>query len=310
MIKGLAITPPVIGRISIGKVVEKDGKRLPQKDDQFTLTTQMQGREGWILHPLDKKLRETSAQGKLRTIPIQLLFNQPDLNCRVQYSLFDRNTARPVCVGNGETCKRTTASGIDTLPCPSPQACDIGANGHCKPYGRLNVIVGDDDPLSSFIFRTTGFNSIRTLVARLHYFNALSGGRLACLPLALKLRGKSTRQSFGQPIFYADITLRDDLTLEQTLNQASEIEQQRISAGFNQAALDQTAQQGFNNGAFEEAEDDVDAIVEEFYPAQSDNTSSPHPNPSFSAQQNYAASQRNRPSLADKIDQQAQALSA
>lgn len=32
MIKGLAITPPAIGRISIGKVVEKNGKRLPEKD--------------------------------------------------------------------------------------------------------------------------------------------------------------------------------------------------------------------------------------------------------------------------------------
>jgi hypothetical protein len=28
MIKGLAITPPVLGRISIGKIVEKNGKRL------------------------------------------------------------------------------------------------------------------------------------------------------------------------------------------------------------------------------------------------------------------------------------------
>jgi|GEM_PF-6614067 len=28
MIKGLAITPPILGRISIGKVVEKNGKRL------------------------------------------------------------------------------------------------------------------------------------------------------------------------------------------------------------------------------------------------------------------------------------------
>ena len=36
MIKGLAITQPVIGRISIGKVVEKDGKRLPQKDGLST----------------------------------------------------------------------------------------------------------------------------------------------------------------------------------------------------------------------------------------------------------------------------------
>ena len=39
MLKGLALTPPVIGRISIGKVVEKNGKRLPEKDDEFTLTS-------------------------------------------------------------------------------------------------------------------------------------------------------------------------------------------------------------------------------------------------------------------------------
>ncbi len=31
MIKGLAITPPILGRISIGKVVEKNGKRIPEK---------------------------------------------------------------------------------------------------------------------------------------------------------------------------------------------------------------------------------------------------------------------------------------
>lgn len=46
MIKGLAITPPILGRISIGKVVEKNGKRLPEKDDQFTITSQIQSKEG------------------------------------------------------------------------------------------------------------------------------------------------------------------------------------------------------------------------------------------------------------------------
>lgn len=44
MIKGLALTPPVVGRIAIGKVVEKGGKRLPEKDDEFTLTSQVQAR--------------------------------------------------------------------------------------------------------------------------------------------------------------------------------------------------------------------------------------------------------------------------
>ena len=48
MIKGLAITPPVLGRISIGKIVEKNGKRLPEKDDQFTITSQIQNKDGWV----------------------------------------------------------------------------------------------------------------------------------------------------------------------------------------------------------------------------------------------------------------------
>ena len=65
--------------------------------------------------------------------------------------------------------------------------------GDCKAYARLNVVLGDgeDDALGSFVLRTTSFNTIRTIAARLQYFSAVSGGRLACLPLELKLRGKS-----------------------------------------------------------------------------------------------------------------------
>ena len=78
MLKGLAITPPVLGRISIGKVVEKNGKRLPEKDDQFTLTSQVQSRDGWLLHPLNEELRN-GQDGKLRSIPIAMkLFEQAE----------------------------------------------------------------------------------------------------------------------------------------------------------------------------------------------------------------------------------------
>lgn len=183
MIKGLMITPPVIGRIAIGKVVERNGKRLPEKDDEFTITTQVQSRGQWVLHPLDEALRQAQhsgikqgvspysagdvvdggAQGdpgsaaapaapvskavstrapskrslkdklgvatdaepgtastaapaarrKLRSIPVQVLFNEPDLNLRAHYTLFDRTTARPVCVGDGERCKRVTDQGLE-----------------------------------------------------------------------------------------------------------------------------------------------------------------------------------------------------
>lgn len=266
MLKGLAITPPVIGRISIGRVVERNGKRLPEKDDQFTLTSQVQNRDGWVLHPLDESLRKESG-GKLRSIPVRLLFNDPALNLRANYSLFDRNTGRPMCVGNGETSRRRDKNGISHEECPGPDVCPYAA-GDCKAYARLNVVVGDgeEDALGSFVLRTTSYNTIRTLAARLQYFNAVSGGRLACMPLELKLRGKSTTMSHRTAIFYVDLVVRSGLTLEQAIAEARTKDEQRKDSGFDQAALDEAALRGFANGAFEELEEDVPAVVEEFYP--------------------------------------------
>ncbi|RVD77103.1 recombination directionality factor [Pseudomonas koreensis] len=295
MLKGLAITPPVLGRISIGKVVEKNGKRLPEKDDQFTITSQVQSRDGWLLHPLNEELRN-GQDSKLRSIPIRLLFNEPDLNFRADYSLFDRATGRPLCVGNGETCKRLTKDGIQSLPCPSPDGCSQAQGNACKPYGRLNVVIGDDDPLGSFVFRTTGFNSIRTLAARLQYFQAISGNRLACLPLELRLRGKSTRQSHGTPIFYVDITVRSGLSMEDALLEAKQLDEARQVSGFDQSALDHAARQGFDNGAFEDSEEDTDTIVEEFFPAIEDQPSPVEPHAQLAAPA--------KPSLAQKLESQ------
>ena len=267
MIKGLAITPPVIGRISIGKVVEKNGKRLPEKDDSFTLTTQVQTKEGWMLHPLHQKLLEGTANAKIRAIPIRLLFNSSDLNLRAEYSLFDRSTGRPMCVGNGETAKGVTVDGIKDFACPSPDGCEPGRKGGCKPFGRLNVQVdGQNDDLGSFIFRTTGFNSIRTLAARLAYFEAISGGNCRYLPLQLKLRAKSTTQSHRAPVYYVDICLRDGVSLEEAVTQAKAEAEREAVAGVDIQALEQAARLALSNGTFEESEEEAPALVEEFYP--------------------------------------------
>lgn len=333
MIKGLMITPPVIGRIAIGKVVERNGKRLPEKDDEFTITTQVQARGQWILHPLDEALRQaqpggikegskpslfdgseegesslqpavsihhsqrpskrslkekmgvvtdavqatdsqaqlataaatTPARRKLRSIPVQLLFNEPDLNLRAHYTLFDRSTARPVCVGDGESCKRVTSQGLASMPCPGPDACAYGQDG-CKPYGRLNLVIGDSDELGSFVFCTTGFNSIRTLTARLQYFAAVSGGYLAGMPLELKLRGKSTTQSHRAAIYYADLVVRSGLTLNEAIAQARELAAQRHAAGFDQQALNEAARLGYANGSFEDSPEEAEVIAEELFP--------------------------------------------
>ena len=265
MIKGLAITPPILGRISIGRVIEKNGKRLPEKDDQFTITSQIQGKDGWIKHPLDEQLRNQAPNQKLRSIPVRMIFNDPELNLRAEYSLFDRQTGRPICVGNGQTCQRMTSQGVEQHPCPSPDLCPLGQGGHCKPYARLYVNLDESDEFGTFIFRTTGFNSIRTLAARLNYYHAASGGLLSCLPLQLTLRGKSTTQSYRQPLYYVDLTLREGVDLKTAIQTAKEIDQQGKQAGFDQVALDQIARQGFANAKFEVHAEEGMELLEEFY---------------------------------------------
>ncbi|WP_336956180.1 hydrolase or metal-binding protein [Acinetobacter johnsonii] len=265
MIKGLAITPPILGRISIGKMVEKNGKRVPEKDDQFTLTSQIQNKEGWIKHPLDEQLRAKAQNQKLRSIPVRMLFNDPELNLRAEYSLFDRQTGRPVCIGNGETCQRLTNQGVEHHPCPSPDLCPLAQGELCKPYGRLYVNLDESDEFGTFVFRTTGFNSIRTLAARLSYYQAASNGLLSCLPLQLTLRGKSTTQSYRTPVYYVDLTLREGIHLQEAIQIAKEIDQKSKLCGFNQAALDQTALLGYENVQFAVGGEGEANLVEEFY---------------------------------------------
>src|SRR5207342_3220003 len=108
------------------------------------------------------------------------------------------------------------------------------AEGECKAYARFNVVIGDgeEDALGSFVLRTTSFNTIRTLAARLQYFSAVSGGRLACMPLELKLRGKSTAMSHRSAIYYVDLIVRTGLTLEQAIMEAKDREEQRLLSGF------------------------------------------------------------------------------
>lgn len=303
MIKGLAITPPVIGRISIGRIVEKNGKRLPEKDDQFTITSQVQTREGWVNHPLDEELRQASSNGKLRSIPVRVLFNDPDLNLRAEYSLFDRSNGRPLCVGNGETCRRYSEAGIQTLPCPSPDGCPLAQGGQCKPYGRLNVKIGDDDELGTFIFRTTGFNSIRSLAARLSYYQAVSGDLLASLPLELRLRGKSTTLSHRAAIYYVDLTIREGMTLEVAIAEARQNDSRRKAGGYDQVALDAAGSQGFSNGAFEDGDEDIPEIVEEFFPAAGESG-----DPGHERGGTVTPDTKAKPSLKEKLDKKAAGL--
>ena len=91
--------------------------------------------------------------------------------------------------------------------------------------------------------------------------------------------------------------MRSGLSLEDALLAAKQLEETRQAAGFDQSALDHAARQGFNNGAFEDSEEDTGAIVEEFFPAIEDQPSDVEPKAQLAAPA--------KPSLAQKLESQA-----
>ncbi len=75
----------------------------------------------------------------------------------------------------------------------------------------------------------------------------------------------------------------------------------RQAAGFDQNALDEAARRGFGNGTFEDNEEDVGAIVEEFFPVESAHEQS------LSKATSHPSG---KPSLAEKLEAQHQTLNA
>ena len=56
------------------------------------------------------------------------------------------------------------------------------------------------------------------------------------------------------------------MTLEDAIADARVQYESRKLVGFDQDSLEQAAREGFQNGAFEETEDDIPDVLEEFFP--------------------------------------------
>jgi len=283
-IKGLAITPTQLGRISIGKMKEHNGKRIPSKDDQITVTANFQVKKEWAKHPLNDQLLVAThieenklppeqkvdalalVNTKLRSIPVKMLFNDPNLNLRAEYTAFDKN--RILCKGNGKEAKRYSHenNSVDIVEC-NPTNCAVGEQYRCKPYTRLSVqIDGQEDELGTFTYRTTGWNSLVALQSKLTKLYALANGKLAGMPLQLVMRAKSSAQSMGSIFFYLDLEIRKGKNIVSAVQEAHKFQKEWEDLGINRDAFEEMTRQGIANGMFEDSPDEIESLLEEFYP--------------------------------------------
>lgn len=274
MLKNLCYPIPTIGRISIGEIVDNGTRRLPKRLNHFRITAQHKRDGQWVQHPIAEAVakKTNSELDKLTSIPVKVICNDPDLVVRERFEAYENN-GRIVCAGNGEKAKRAVGDKFEEVPCPGADHCEFGKAARCDLMVRANFRIDVEadnvcqDELSTFILRSGGFNTARTLNRKLHFYAKLFGDKLVGVPFLLRLRMKSTAMSMNTPFFYVDLVTA--VPLQEAAKLAKETAATMKELGLDQASLDAIVKEGIQNGPFEDSSEDFPEI-EEFLLAPDD----------------------------------------
>lgn len=268
-VKNLVVAPSQLGRISIGKMVEKNGKNLPEKCDSIRVTGNTMVNKEWVDHPVMSSIAQ-DASGKIRTIPVRVLFDNPENNLQTDYSCFD-TSGRQVCVGDGSVAKRRESGVMSEVVCPGPELCAFGKQNRCKLFSRLTIGIDVDadgygyenNPTAGFVFRSTGWNSAKQLQAQLAMFSAACGGKMAGFPANLVIRSKSSSMSKKSMFFYLDLVPQGGLVsaVMDTLTRRKQME----DAGITWERVEESVAHGLGQSVFAEDGEDGQSIVQEFF---------------------------------------------
>ena len=81
-----------------------------------------------------------------------MIFNDPELNLRAEYSLFDRQTGRLICQAMGNPVSDSDRTALSNIHVHHLIYAHWHRVGLCKPYGRLYVNLDESDEFGTFIF--------------------------------------------------------------------------------------------------------------------------------------------------------------
>jgi hypothetical protein len=265
IIRGITITPPLLGRITLGHTELRgsgeNAKGVPKRDDHFSVTTLVQRDDrSWEPHAIQSTL--VKGKEKLLRIPVKIAYNDMNLTLNNSYSAFDTKTGRVLCAGDGEQARRSTEDGVKQIACPRPEACEHAQRVRCKNMTRAYFqIDGQEDELGVFVLRSTSWNTLTSLAGRLARLHGLSGGLLAGMPLMLECKSKTTTQSYRKPIYYADLTFRPGYDLATTVKAARAHQQGMADAGLLMESMEAAIRSGVANGDFADEIEDADEWV-------------------------------------------------
>ena len=263
MIQGLTPGLKEVGKIKIGKkgAMKKSKKgndfRPPEKFDHFEVVTLYKDVESGDFIP-DPSIMEAIGDNA-KELEITLLYDDPTLNFFTQYNQY--KGGKRMCSGDGVTAIQADGTKIKC----NPDTCTIFKAKKCKPNGILSVILKDAPQLGGvYKFRTTSFNSIRSLLSSMFFIQSLTGGRLANIPLKMTIAPMSVNpvgSPTAQTIYVVNLIYPgtvDDLRKE-TLQLMTE------QAGMHSKMIELEAQARAAISA-PETKEEIQDVESEFYP--------------------------------------------
>lgn len=258
MIKGMQPALKEIGKIKIGRKGEKKtgtGYRLPEKFDHFEITTVLRDQNGNLIpDTIMKQLGESPKE-----LSVMLLYNDPTLNFTTRYNEY--KGGKCMCQGDGVDARTIEGEKIEC----NPDTCPKFQQKKCKPNGILSVILTDSPRLGGvYKFRTTSYNSIRSILSSLFFIRSLTGGVLAMIPLKLTVTPQTVQprdSQTAQTIYVVNIEFAG--TAQQLLEKTVEVSKFQTGMRAQIQQLEATARLAL---AAPESEAEIRDVEAEYYP--------------------------------------------
>lgn len=212
-IKGISETRrfPRLGKIRLGeKRLSPKGAEYPKAVDYFVV------KEDEATPASAVKAFRSVYGDKPRALRIMFPSNDPESFFPQWYKCY-RASIGLYCMGDGETATRRQDDGtMAEVPCP----CPLLDSGECRQMGHLMFFLPDVPGLGVWQLDTSSYHSIVNINSGVAMIKAITGGRIAMIPLTLRLVPREVSPDGKKKVVYVLDLVQEEATLKDVLLQS------------------------------------------------------------------------------------------
>ncbi len=204
---------PRIGKVRLGvkDTSPRTGNEFPRQVDFFVVKA-------------DESTSEAAAEAfhrvygdKPKALDIMFPVEDKDLFFAQFYRRYGSGSGL-LCKGDGVTAMeidRETGE-IREIEC-NPAECEWAEKKHCRPIGTLQFLLYKVPGLGVWQVDTSSYNSIVNINSAIDFVRAITGGRIAMIPLKLVIRPKEVQVEGKKKVVHVMDIAHDGLRLEDVL---------------------------------------------------------------------------------------------